>query len=208
MLDYVMANNAFRSPVFGNNNPLAFTNRQVAAKTGTTNEWRDGWTMGYTPSLAVGVWAGNNNNSPMAKGADGVYVAAPIWRTFMDQALKNYAIEDFPKYEKETTGKDILDGKVEFLEKLEVCKIKKDNYCLASSACPDGKEEEKKFFVGHSILYYVNKDDPQGDSPKDPEKDPQFNNWEKAVQKWAKDNDDIKNSKAPTEKCESSDFDQ
>jgi len=207
MLDYVISTNDLRAPVFGNNNPLSFSNRQVAAKTGTTNEWRDGWTMGYTPSLAVGVWAGNNNNSPMAKGADGIYVAAPIWRAFMDQALKNYVTEDFPKYEKEETGKAILDGNLDFIEKIKVCKIKKDKYCLASSDCPDGEEDEKRFFVGHSILYYVDKDDPRGDAPKDPEKDPQFNNWEKAVQKWAKDDKDIKNAEAPTEKCESGDFD-
>ncbi|MDD5652420.1 MAG: transglycosylase domain-containing protein, partial [Candidatus Moranbacteria bacterium] len=77
MLDYIISNNDLRAPVFGDNNPLRFDGRPVAAKTGTTNEWRDGWTMGYTPSLAVGVWAGNNDNRPMAKGADGSYVAAP-----------------------------------------------------------------------------------------------------------------------------------
>jgi membrane peptidoglycan carboxypeptidase len=206
MLDSILSTNSLRAPVFGDSNPLSFNNRPVAAKTGTTNEWRDGWTMGYTPFLAVGVWAGNNNNSPMAKGSDGIYVAAPIWRAFMDQALQNYSAEDFPKYEKEDTGKDVLDGKLDFIEKIEVCKIKKDKYCLASSACPDDEKDEKKFFVGHSILYYVNKDDPRGDAPKNPEDDPQFKNWEKAVQKWAKDNDDIKHDKAPTEKCEESDF--
>ncbi len=207
MLDYVLSTNDLRAPVFGNSNPLAFSNRQVAAKTGTTNEWRDGWTMGYTPSLAVGVWAGNNNNSPMAKGADGVYVAAPIWRSFMEQALKNYANEDFPKYEKEETGKDILDGKMDPLKKTEVCEIKKDKFCLATSSCPDKKRDEKKFFVGHSILYYVNKDDPRGSQPKNPGSDPQFENWEKAVKKWAVDQKDISKKDVPSESCKSEDFD-
>jgi len=58
MIDYIMSTNSLRAPVFGDKNPLSFDDRAVAAKTGTTNEWRDGWTMGYTPSLAVGVWAG------------------------------------------------------------------------------------------------------------------------------------------------------
>jgi 1A family penicillin-binding protein len=207
MIDYIMSTNDLRAPVFGSNSPLAFTgSRPVAAKTGTTNEWRDGWTMGYTPSLAVGVWAGNNNNSPMAKGADGVFVAAPIWRSFMDQALKNYATETFPKYEKEDTGKDILDGKMDPFQKTKVCEIKKNKFCLATSSCPDSKKDEKKFFVGHSILYYVNKDDPRGSQPKNPENDPQFKNWEKAVQKWAVDQKDIDKEDVPSDSCKSEDF--
>jgi len=206
MLDYVMSTNDLRAPVFGNNSPLSFGGRPVAAKTGTTNEWRDGWTMGYTPSLAVGVWAGNNNNSPMANGADGVYVAAPIWRSFMDQALKNYAIENFPKYEKEETGKDVLDGKIDPIQKTKVCEIKKNKFCLATSSCPDSKKDEKKFFVGHSILYYVNKDDPRGSQPKNPDSDPQFKNWEKAVQKWAVDQKDIDKEDVPSGDCKSEDF--
>lgn len=98
MLDSVLSNNDNRAWVFGANSPLRFDNRPVVAKTGTTNEWRDAWTIGYTPSIAAGVWAGNNDNSPLATGADGVYVAAPIWRAFMDEALQNTAIEEFPKY--------------------------------------------------------------------------------------------------------------
>lgn len=98
MLDSVLSNNDNRAWVFGANSPLRFDNRPVVAKTGTTNEWRDAWTIGYTPSIAAGVWAGNNDNSPLTTGADGVYVAAPIWRAFMDVALQNTAVEDFPKY--------------------------------------------------------------------------------------------------------------
>lgn len=206
MLDHVMSTNEYRAPVFGENNHLKFTDRPVAAKTGTTNEWRDGWTVGYTPSLAVGVWAGNNNNSTMAQGADGVYVAAPIWRKFMDEVLKNYNIENFPKYEPEETGKDVLDGKLEAIKKLEVCEMpgKDDKFCLANSACPDKKVKEKKFFVGHSILWYIKKDDPRGDQPKDPEEDPQFKNWEKAVQKWAEK--EKYGKEAPEDECKADDF--
>jgi len=210
MLDHILSTNDYRAPVFGSNSPLAFSDRQVAAKTGTTNEWRDGWTMGYTPYLAVGVWAGNNDNRPMAQGADGVYVAAPIWRAFMDEALKSYNTEDFPKYDKEEnkTGKNILDGEIDFVEKLEVCKIpgKKDEYCLANSSCPDKLKDDKKFFIGHSILYYVNKDFPQGEDPKDQENDPQFKEWEKAVKEWAKDSDDFDEDEAPEDECKSKDF--
>ncbi|HCU70746.1 MAG TPA: penicillin-binding protein [Candidatus Moranbacteria bacterium] len=207
MLDYILSTNSLRESVFGKNNPLSFSDRPVAAKTGTTNEWRDGWTLGYTPSIAAGVWAGNNDNTIMAPGADGVLVAAPIWRKFMDNVLKNYTIEDFPKYEEEKdVEKDILKGKLDPTGKIEVCKIKKDKYCLASDACPDGYSEKKEFFSGHNILWYVDKKDPRGDTPKKPEDDPQYKNWEKAVQKYAEKNKDFKKDSAPTEKCESDDF--
>lgn len=97
-LDNILSTNAYRAPIFGENNPLSFKDRPVVAKTGTTNEWRDGWTMGYTPSLAVGVWVGNNDNRIMKPGSDGSIVAAPLWRAFMDEALKGSPVEDFPKY--------------------------------------------------------------------------------------------------------------
>jgi len=209
MLDYIMSTNELRAPVFGDNNPLKFTDRPVAAKTGTTNEWRDGWTIGYTPSIVTGVWAGNNDNSPMAQGADGVFTAAPIWRKFMDAVLKNYSIEQFPKYEKEKTGKPALDGDLGSKNELKVCRLpgEKDQYCLATDACPDKTVDKKKFADYHTILYYVNKDDPRGDYPKKPEADPQFKNWEKAVQKWVKDHKkDFGSDAAPTNECQSSDF--
>lgn len=209
MLDYIMSTNDLRAPIFGENSPLKFTDRPVAAKTGTTNEWRDGWTVGYTPSLVVGVWAGNNDNSPMAQGADGVFVAAPIWRHFLDQVLKNYNIEQFPKYEKEETGKPVLDGTLDSTGEIKVCLLpgKKEQYCLATDACPDNTVKKKDFFSAHDILYYVNKDDPRGDPPKNPASDPQFKNWEKGVQKWVKDNEkDSKNGPPPDQECQAGDF--
>lgn len=208
MLDYILSTNDLRAPVFGGNNPLKFDDRPVAAKTGTTDEWRDGWTMGYTPSLAVGVWAGNNNNSPMAHGADGVYVAAPIWRKFMDKVLGNYNIEQFPKYETEDAGKDILNGKQDMTSEIKVCEIpgKKNKYCLPSDACPDNKQKKKKFFTGHDILFYINKDDVRGSAPKKPEDDPQYDAWEKAVQKYVDKSKDFSSGTAPSDQCKESDF--
>ena len=210
MVDHILSTNDYRAPIFGSNSPLRFDDRPVAAKTGTTNEWRDGWTIGYTPSLVVGVWAGNNDNTPMARGADGVYVAAPIWRKFLDQVLANYNFEKFPKYEKEETGKPVLDGKMEIKKDVSVCEIPgKDNkYCLSNNYCPDKEVKKKDFADIHSILYYVNKDDPRGDYPKDPGGDPQFKEWEKAVRKWYEKNDkkDYIFGEPPEEECKESDF--
>ena len=209
MIDYIMSTNDLRAPIFGNNNPLAFSDRPVAAKTGTTNEWRDGWTIGYTPSIVTGVWAGNNDNSIMAQGADGIFVAAPIWRGYMDQVLKNYSIEKFPEYKQQDTGKGILDGKLDATQELKVCKIpgkKNDTFCLANDNCPDSLVEKDKFSNNHSILYYVNKDDPQGDPPKNPSSDPQFKSWEKAVSDWTKGKKDYSHDSPPTNDCSSDDF--
>lgn len=208
MLDHVMSTNDYRAPVFGTNNPFKFDNRPVAAKTGTTNEFRDGWAMGYTPSIAVGVWAGNNNNTSMKAGADGIVIAAPIWRKFMDFALKNSSVEEFPKYEKEETGKPVLDGSDGKQENVKVCKIEKGKYCLANSECPQDRVEEKDFVEVHDILYYVKKDDPRGEAPSDPKSDPQFKNWEKGVQEWWKEEGGKKdkNGAAPTNECKASDF--
>jgi len=216
MIDYILSTNAFRAPVFGDNSPLAFKDRAVAAKTGTTNEFRDGWTIGYTPSIVVGVWSGNNNNSPMKAGADGVNVSAPIWRSFLDQVLVNSNNESFPKYEQVDTGKDVLDGKMDIKEDVKVCEIpgKDKKYCLANDYCSSKDVEKKSFANAHPILWYVNKDDPRGDIPANPESDPQFKNWEKAVQDWYKNNKDKKDKKdkntvygtLPTESCKESDF--
>jgi len=187
-IDSILSDNNLRAPVFGLNSPLRFDSRPVAVKTGTTNEWRDAWTVGYTPNLVAGVWAGNNNNAPMAPGADGVFVAAPIWREFMEKAFSNMAIENFPQPKEEKAGKPVLDGIVTGEEKeVKVCKIKKNKYCLpAGDNCPEGTDEKKKkLFSAHSILYWVDKDDPRGEIPKNPKRDPQFEAWEKGVQKWA-----------------------
>jgi len=210
MLDHAMSTNEYRASVFGENSPLRSDNRPIAAKTGTTNEFRDGWIIGYTPSIAVGVWAGNNDNSPMRVGADGVNVAAPIWRSFLDQVLVNSAVEKFPKYELEEVGKDVLDGKLTIKDDVKVCEIpdKNNEYCLANSNCPDKEVKKKDFADVHTILYYVDRNDPRGDAPKKPEEDPQFKNWEKAIQKWYEKEKDSNyvSGKPPENECKKEDF--
>lgn len=98
-INSILSDNSARTPIFGPNSPLAFpAGVTVAGKTGTTQNFRDAWTVGYTPSIAVAVWAGNNDNHPMHPGADGIYVAAPIWRDFMNQALKRFPVTGFTAY--------------------------------------------------------------------------------------------------------------
>lgn len=108
-INSILSDNKARTPIFGPRSPLILgDDRPIAAKTGTTQEFRDAWTIGYTPSLSVGVWVGNNDNRPMKSGADGVFVAAPIWKDFMLSALGSAPKENFIAYDKKPEEKSML----------------------------------------------------------------------------------------------------
>ncbi|MEK7189707.1 MAG: penicillin-binding transpeptidase domain-containing protein, partial [Patescibacteria group bacterium] len=182
----ILSDNASRAFIFGENNPLTLPDRPVAAKTGTTNDWRDAWTLGFTPSLVTGVWVGNNNNKEMSKKADGSYVAAPIWQAFMKRALKDTPVEAFnPPDPYPSDIKPILIGQGIGEILLPINKL---NGKIATSSTPPDLIEQESFPQDHTILYYLNKDDIAGSPPTDPNQDPQFANWEAAVQKWAEKN--------------------
>ena len=70
--------------------------RQAAGKTGTTSSERDVWFVGYVPQLSAAVWLGNDNNDPIGGGVTGGTFAAPIWRNFMTEALKDEPVQYFP----------------------------------------------------------------------------------------------------------------
>ena len=180
MTNDVLSDNAARSYVFGESSWLTLGDRPAAAKTGTTNDYRDAWTLGYTPSLVTGVWVGNNDNSKMKAGADGSVVAAPIWNQYMKLALSNTPVESFNKPEIPVIGKPMLDGQV-----AGTVKIDKASGLLASEYTPQDYIIEKSFVAPHSILYYINKNDPLGAQPENPESDPQFILWESKVKAWA-----------------------
>ncbi len=156
----ILSDNSARAPIFGLYSSLSLGDRPAAAKTGTSQDpddetkARDAWVIGYTPSLVVGVWAGNNNNTPIEKGGAGVMAAGPIWHDFMTQALKDAPIEVFIKPDPIITEKPVLNGQ----------------------------------YQAHEILYWLNKDDPQGAPPEKPDSDPQFKNWEASLQNWLKPN--------------------
>lgn len=187
LINNILSDNQARSFTFGSKTPLTLGDRPVAAKTGTTQEFRDAWTIGYTPNLVAGVWVGNNDNSKMKQGAAGVVVAAPIWYNFMERALskKGFEKEDFIKPEPIKTKKPILNGQLATETKVILCKPSEK---LATEDCPDHLKEERIYRKVHTILYYVDKDNPQGPYPANPAKDPQFRSWEGAVKGWAERN--------------------
>lgn len=80
----IMSDDVARAPSFGSNTALTLPDRKVAAKTGTTNGWKDNWTMGFTPQLTVGVWVGNTDNESM-ENVTGLSGAAPIWNAVMQR---------------------------------------------------------------------------------------------------------------------------
>ncbi len=92
----ILSDNQARTPAFGPNSPLRLPgDRPAAVKTGTTNDFRDNWTIGYTPDLVVGTWVGNSDGSPM-RGVSGVAGAGPIWNGIMTAALKDTPPASFP----------------------------------------------------------------------------------------------------------------
>lgn len=91
LISDILADNNARRDVFGPNSWLNIAAKTVAVKTGTTDDKRDNWTVGYTNDIAMGVWVGNNDNSPMnPKLASGTSGAAPIWNRVMREALRNH----------------------------------------------------------------------------------------------------------------------
>jgi membrane peptidoglycan carboxypeptidase len=89
IIDSIMSDDRNRCMEFGCNGDLTLPGRHVAAKTGTTQVFRDNWTVGFTPSLATAVWVGNPDNTPLAHNSTGIVGAAPIWHQFMAGALGN-----------------------------------------------------------------------------------------------------------------------
>ncbi len=96
LMTHMLSDTRARCMVFACPSVLELPGRPVAAKTGTTNDYRDSWTVGYTPDLAVGVWLGNNDNSEMDRVA-GSGGAGPIWNAVMVRALEGTPVRDFPQ---------------------------------------------------------------------------------------------------------------
>lgn len=167
IINDILSDNEARIGLFSPGNLLELPPYQVAAKTGTSQDYRDAWTVGYTPFLVTVVWAGNNDFTPMVKGGASILAAVPIWHNFMKEALKKYPPENFPKPEPMPfPEKPMLNG--EYVTYLKI--------------------GENLYPQIHCILYWINRNDPLGPIPQNPSLDSQFNNWETAVLEWAKNN--------------------
>ena len=152
----ILSDPVARAPL-GENDLLSFPGHDVAVKTGTTNNYKDAWTIGYTPNLVVGMWAGNNDNTPMVRKVSG-FIVGPMWHEFMAYALGTLPNQSFTRTEyDESALKPVLRG-------------------VWQTPGADGRI--------HDILYWVNKDDPTGPTPVNPASDSQFTLWDLPAQNW------------------------
>jgi penicillin-binding protein 1C len=155
-INNILSDESLRAGLFQNSLGLTqFPGHEMALKTGTTNDYRDAWAMGYTPSLVVGVWAGNNDNTPMERKGTSILAAIPIWSAFLNNVIDKFPGERFSDPEPVAVpDKPMMNG--QYVNQNQI----------------------------HSILYYVDKSDPAGPVPQNPADDPQFINWETGVMDW------------------------
>ena len=159
----ILSDNVARTPEFGASSPLYFPGADVADKTGTTNDYRDAWVVGYTPGVAVGAWAGNNDNTPMQKKI-AAFIVSPMWHAVMEIAMDKYPSDSFPP-------------PAPIPEWDSLPPVLRGNWNT------DPLEGV------HDILYWVDRDNPRSGRPtKNPANDPQFPRWEYPVQLWAHNN--------------------
>ncbi len=176
----ILSDNEARSPAFGERSSLYFPGNDVAVKTGTTNDYRDAWVIGYTPSIAVGAWAGNNDNTPMEKKVAG-FIIAPIWHQVMQLAIEKYPAGSFTSPDPISSNiKPVLGG---IWQGGDIVKKNGKTYVQQDV---------------HSILHWVDKSNPTGDAPSNPNKDPQYLFWETPVRAWASQNGYVSGVLIPT----------
>ena len=176
--DDVLTDDPARAFVFSLHGNLTLPDRPVAAKTGTTNDNKDAWTLGYVPSLAVGVWVGNTIPTPMKAGGNAL--AGTIWNRFMREALKSTEPEMFPTPPVNDAQKPVLRGANDGI----VLNINSATGKIANSSTPESLIIQRTYLPPHDILHYVIKDDPRGANPAFPADDPQYEAWEAALQAW------------------------
>ncbi len=172
----ILSDNVARTPLYGANSLLYFGSKDVAAKTGTTNDRRDAWIFGYTPNLVVGAWAGNNDNRSMNEISG--LIISPLWRAYMDVAMEKRPEESFA--EPPAIPDDIKPV------------LRSNGYFVDASSLVNNLNDEPDtaalllalYQNTHSILHYVNKDDPRGPYPNNPASDGQYILWEYGVTKW------------------------
>jgi penicillin-binding protein 1C len=176
MVSDVLSDNVARAPLWGSWSLVNFGDRDVAIKSGSTNNLRDAWIMGYTPNIAVGAWVGNNDNAAMGGGLSGL-ITTPTWRAFMDIALEKLPVETFIQPQINTAGlKPVLRGQYINTELLMEA--------LQNNDVGTPIDISQIYGNIHSILHFVNRSDPTGPQPFNPASDGAYINWEYGVQNW------------------------
>ncbi len=175
----ILSDNEARTPLFGVNSFMYFGNTDVAGKTGTTNNNKDAWMIGYNPNIVVGVWSGNNDNTPMTKGSA---ISGRLWREFMDEVLKKTQKDQFtePFINDSPELKPVFRGMWQGGESVFIDTISKK---LATEYTPE--ETKKELVIGEvkPTLYWIDRNDPMGPAPGE-QSNQTYRNWETAVSDW------------------------
>ncbi|MCD8494832.1 MAG: PBP1A family penicillin-binding protein [Candidatus Pacebacteria bacterium] len=186
LLNSVLKDNEARLPLFGTINNFLFfgEGRDVAGKTGTTNNNRDAWLIGYSPDVVVGVWTGNNDNTPMRRGSA---ISGPTFRAIMTEALKSTSNFRFEEPAPIDLGslKPIMRGEWRGGETVTIDTISGK---LATQYTPEEARAEVALINPNSILHWVDRNNPLGPAPQNPASDNQYNHWQFAVQAWLQQN--------------------
>jgi len=211
LINDILADNKARLITFGSHSLLNISGRKIAVKTGTTDNMRDNWAIGWDPKYIVAAWVGNNDNSVMKKVASGVSGASPIWRRIILTKLKKEPIREFPVpngiFSKEVDlisgfpSHDNFPSRQEFFikgtepagedpihTKLKICRS--DEGKLApNTLVTKGEYNEKEFIV-------LKENDPLSSDGK--------NRWQEAIDAWIAKQNDVR-YKYPHDYCEASD---
>ena len=184
IVNSILSDNEARTPLFGARSFMYFgENYDVAAKTGTTNNNKDAWLVGYSPNVVVGVWTGNNDNTPMRRGSS---ISGNTWRSVMNEALRKQTREYFTEPALETdTLKPILRNVWQGGDALPIDSISGG---LATDLTPPETLDYITIGTPHSILHWIDKNNPRGSIPENPERDSQYENWEGVVRQWLQNN--------------------
>lgn len=210
LISHILSDNVARTAAFGPSSYLNVPGKTVAVKTGTTDDKRDNWAIGFTKDVTVGVWVGNNDNTPMnPRIASGVTGASPIWNKIMTMLLKKYTdgimdkpdkvkameidgyLGGLPRDGQPKRSEYFIDGfepkdQSTYYKKL---KISKANGKLANDVeIKTGNYDEKDYIV-------ITENDPVSTDGK--------NRWQEAIDEWARSQSDDK-FKPPTEKSDGS----
>lgn len=205
IISNILSDNSARIDAFGANSQLNIAGRQIAVKTGTTNDRRDNWTVGGNPQRAVGVWVGNNDNSPMLNVASGVSGASPIWRRIILESLNGLDPVSFEKPENvQEVDVDKMSGMLahdnfpsrkEFFAKGSLPEA--DNIHVNLKVCKsDGRLATPSDISGNNYdnkeYYMIKEEDPVSTDGK--------NRWQEAILTWIGGQSDSRYH-PPTEYC-------
>jgi 1A family penicillin-binding protein len=177
----VLSDNIARTPLFGANSLLNIPG--VATKTGTTNDNKDAWMIGYTPTIAVGVWSGNNDNKPMTKGS---IISGPAWNTYIRAALNTIGTGSFIEPSKAAdyySAPPVIRG---LWQGGESFTIDTTTGNLATENTPTEVLEERVTLNVKSILYWVDKENPRVFSQN--HSDGQLARWQAGIDNWVANN--------------------